>query len=80
MLAVQLDLFTGQPVAPVFEGARDYDEPARRAGLCAWDFNPCPMCELREFCAHDECAQKLFDVDLEYPEYEDFEDWLCDSI
>lgn len=66
MLAVQLDLFTGQPVAPVFEGARDYDEPARRAGLVARDFNPCPMCELREFCAHDECAQKLFDIDVNF--------------
>lgn len=80
MLAIQLDLFSGQPVAPSFESAADYDEPARRAGLVEQDFNPCPSCELRAFCGSDDCAQHLFPLDIEEPEYEDFEDWLCGAI
>lgn len=64
--AVQLDLFPGQPFAPSFESARDYEEPARRAGLVPRDFNPCPRCELREFCGHDDCAQKLYDIDVNF--------------
>lgn len=63
MKALQLDLFTGQPVAPSFMGAADYEEPARRAGLTAKDFNPCPFCELRDFCGSDECAMKLYEID-----------------
>lgn len=64
MLALQLDLFSGQPVALSFEGAKDYRNAERRAGLVAKDFNPCPFCELREVCGSDDCAQHLFDLDV----------------
>lgn len=67
MKAMQLDLFSGQPVAPSFESAKDYRDEERRAGLVAKDFNPCPFCELREFCGPDDCAQHLFDIDVNDP-------------
>lgn len=63
-MCIQLDLFSGQPVAPSFESARDYDDAARRIGLVEKDFNPCPFCELRDFCGSDDCAQHLFDLDV----------------
>ena len=80
MLAIQLDLFSGKPVAPSFEGAKAFDDAAKRAGI--YDdlvLNPCKNCSLRDFCS-DDCAQHLYDVDVEVPEYEDFEDWLYGSI
>ena len=78
MSCVQLDLFTGKPIAPVFEGAQAYDEPAKRAGIADMILNPCKACKLREFCSPDDCAQHLFDLDLKYPENEDFSEWLSE--
>lgn len=65
MIALQLDLFSGKPFAPSFEGAQDYRDAERRAGLGVKDFNPCPFCELRDFCGSDDCAQHLFDLDVD---------------
>lgn len=61
---MQLDLFTGMSIAPSIEGAQDYRDAERRAGLGVKDFNPCPFCELRIFCGSDDCAQHLFDLDV----------------
>lgn len=65
-MAMQLDLFTGREVAPIFEGARDYDEPAKRAGLNGLFLQPCDGCPFCGICDSDECGQKLFDIDCDF--------------
>lgn len=68
MLAVQLDIFSGQPVAPSFESAAELDQRAKRQGILDMILNPCEGCDLREFCGSDGCGKYLFDLDLEEPE------------
>lgn len=66
MLAVQLDIFSGQPVAPSFESAAELDQRAKRQGILDMILNPCEGCDLREFCGSDGCGKKLFDVDVDF--------------
>lgn len=67
MMAIQLDLFSGQPVAPSFEGARDYDEPAHRAGIDNdLRLEPCRSCPLKDYCS-DECGRLGFSVSVNDP-------------
>ena len=68
MECLQLDLFTGKPVAPVFESSSDYDDAARRAGFEDLFVDPCKGCELRDFCGSDDCAMHLFELDVNEPE------------
>lgn len=65
-MAIQLDLFTGREFAPVIEGARDYGEPAKRAGLDGLFLQPCVGCHLYGMCDNDECGKKLFDLDCDF--------------
>lgn len=74
MLAIQLDLFTGREVAPSFKSARDFEDAARRADILLDILAPCERCELRDFCGSDDCAQHLFDLDVNEPEIEEDED------
>lgn len=55
MMAVQIDLLSGQPVAPSFESARELDERAKRQGFYPELFDVCEMCPDRECCCGDEC-------------------------
>ena len=76
-MAMQLDLFTGREVAPIFESARDYDEPAKRAGIDSLLVSTCKGCPFYGMCDNDECGQKLFDLDCDFNpldyEEEDFD-------
>lgn len=76
MIAVQLDLFTGREVAPSFEGARDYEDAAMRAGILDLILNPCAKCSYCGICDSDDCAMHLFDLDVDelISEEEDDED------
>lgn len=65
-MAMQLDLFSGREVVPIFEGASDYDEPAKRAGFDGLFLQPCLGCPLYGVCDNDECGQKLFDLDCDF--------------
>lgn len=67
-MCIQLDLFSGSPVAPSFESARDYDDAAKRAGF-ADDLlsDPCRDCSLRDFCG-DECGRLGFSVSVNDPQ------------
>ena len=56
MLAVQLDIFSGQPVAPSFESAAELDQRAKRQGILDMILNPCEGCDLREFCGSEDCG------------------------
>lgn len=72
MLAVQLDIFSGQPVAPSFESAAELDQRAKRQGILDMILNPCEGCDLRDFCGTDSCGKHLYDIDMDFDpgEYE----------
>ena len=76
MIALQLDLFIGREVAPSFEGASDYDDAAKRAGIDDVLLTPCKDCPYHGLCDSDDCAMHLFDLDVDelIPEVEDDED------
>lgn len=60
MMAIQLDLFTGQAIANpanLKEESQQYTSPRHIP-------NPCIGCELREWCSEDDCAKKGYPIDL----------------
>ena len=67
-MAKQIDMFSDFVFTPVFEGAHDYDEAAKRAGIDKLlPIGPCRNCPLNSFCG-DECGRLGFSVSVNDPE------------
>ena len=74
MECIQLDLFTGQVVAPVVSACVEYDAAADRQGLNSLFVDPCKGCDLRDFCT-DDCAMLLHPKDVK-KQPKNFSAWL----
>lgn len=91
MTAIQLDLFTGVPMAPTVFIQKKATFPATEADgeVCprqtissTMTLDPCPSCPLHDLCSSDDCGMKLYDIDQCEPPYMAMQDWVqgVDSI
>lgn len=66
---IQLELdFAPQLGASLDDDVRAFDVAATRQGLASFLYDPCKGCDLAEWCGHDDCAHKLYDIDVLNPD------------
>lgn len=72
MMAIQLDLFTGQAIADPVNPETETEMQVRPGN----NINPCIGCELREWCSDDDCAKKGYPIDLPTTHFRNLNDMI----
>lgn len=65
--------------AVLLDSVAQLDDAANRQGIASVICDPCGSCALADLCGHDDCAQHLFPLDVDYPNFGEWSEFVEES-